>query len=294
MSSAVVYKAENEKPIPHNSRQYQNYPGAAYILPADDEEIERLHFQHKLMKSIFNEKIFFLPFEHDSGCFVLDSGCGCGAWMSDVASQLSPSTIIHGIDIEARLFPLTRHPSLSFSVTSITALPQKWTNRFDYINQRFLIAALKRAEWSLALDQMSRVLVSGGWVQITEVGIPVAGPVTEKHVALLDALFRRRDMILRISDELPSLLERANFANIRVEKSCVPLGAWAGQIGKDARDNFIGAFRGMKTPILLAGGLGYVNTEQDYDEHIDAMKKEWDETRGAELELFTFCAQMNK
>lgn len=82
-----------------------------------------------------------------------------------------------------------------------------------------------------------------------------------------------------------------NFINITTEKRSVPIGAWAGQPGIDGRNNLIAVFRAMKTAILQSEGLGSIITEDELDQLIDAMEKEWDETEGAEMEIYIVYAQ---
>jgi hypothetical protein len=71
----------------------------------------------------------------------------------------------------------------------------------------------------------------------------------------------------------------------------LPLGAWAGCDGVDGRDNFVGAFRMMKTPILHASGFGAVAHEAELDVLINVVKAEWDATPGAAMDYLVFTAR---
>ncbi|KAI5121044.1 hypothetical protein M0805_008620 [Coniferiporia weirii] len=279
------------QPISHVPRVSHNYPGAGYIFPADEEEVERLMLQHAILKATFEGRVLLIPFNPQSSYFVLDSGVGPGAWLLDAATQFAPTSILHGVDIQNRLFPREHPPNVSFSITSIIALPQEWTGRFDIVHQRLLIAALRRKEWPLALQNMLGVLQPGGWIQLTEIGVWHAGPFTERHSHVVRELYDSHELILDIAIELPELLREAGFVDIRAEGRKIPLGAWAGQLGIDARDDMVGVFRNMKTPLLQSGGLGFVKTEEEFDKSMDALGKEWDETEGALVEFHTFCAQ---
>ncbi|KAI0919624.1 hypothetical protein AcV5_001638 [Taiwanofungus camphoratus] len=90
---------------------------------------------------------------------------------------------------------------------------------------------------------------------------------------------------------MPALLRAEGFVNIDVEERTIPLGSWAGQDGTDARDNCIGVFKGMKTPILNSGGLGYVESEEAFDHLLDAVEKEWDATQGATIKFNIISGQ---
>ncbi|KAF7303054.1 S-adenosyl-L-methionine-dependent methyltransferase [Mycena kentingensis (nom. inval.)] len=163
----------NEKlepaPIAHAARAYQNYPGAQYELPTDGPERDRLALQYQIVKELFTNRIIYPPVELRDGDKVLDVGTGPGAWISDLAST-SPAAKLQlvGIDIERRLFPNPPPPNAAFLVHSILSLPAEWDNTFALVNQRFLIIALTRAEWPVALKELYRVVRPGGWVQLVE------------------------------------------------------------------------------------------------------------------------------
>ncbi len=138
---------------------------------------------------------------------------------------------------------------------------------------------------------MHRILRPGGWIQLGEVGSWHAGPVTKKHIKLIQTLFESRQLVLDVSKDLRTLVEEGGFANISVESRSIPLGNWAGLIGGQARDNWIGVTRGMKTPVLRSGGFGLVSSEEEFDALIDDVEKEWDATEGAAIEYYVICAQ---
>lgn len=211
--------------------------------------------------------------------------------MLELSESASPSSILRGIDIENRLFPHFPPANMSFSINSVTRLPQEWTNRFDLVNQRLLVAALQETEWHVAVKEIFRVLRPGGWAQLGEVGFWHAGEVNARLYDLVHALFVSRGLLLDCGQLIPVLLEEAGFVNITVEKRTIPLGSWAGQQGCDGRDNFINVFKGMKTPILRSGGLGFVDSEASFDKLIDETEDEWNRTEGAEIDFYIFIAQ---
>lgn len=212
-------------------------------------------------------------------------------WLTETAAQISTSAILHGIDIESRLFPTSKAHNVSFSVNSVTSLPTAWTGRFDFVHQRLLLAALQSSEWPRALSEMYRVLAPGGWIQLGEAGQWHAGPTDARLASLVRALFESRGLLLDIAVDLPKLVEEAGFESIKIEKRLIPLGRWAGSQGRDASDNFLGVSAGMKTPILRSGGFGLVSSEKEFDELIEAVRKEWDEYQGAEIVFHIILAK---
>lgn len=229
-----------------------------------------------------------MPHNKESAYLVLDSGVGSATWLLEAAKQLSASTILHGVDIERKMLPSDRPINVSFSLNTVTNLPAEWTERFDFVHQRLLLTALRRDEWVTAISNMHRVLRPRGWIQLGEVGDWHAGPVTAHHLKLVQAIFAFRQLVLDVSKDLPKLVEEGGFSNISVETRKLPV---SGLKGRGARENWIQGFRGLKTPVLGAGGLGFVNSEAEFDALIDGVEKEWEATEGAEINFHIICAQ---
>lgn len=280
-------------PIQHRARTYQAFPGAQYILPCDEEEQARLELQHRVLQRAIGGRLVIPPLTLQPGDHVLDCGTGSGIWLLDLASQESPDIVFRGIDIESRLFPVVKPPNVTFSVGTTTQLPAEWDNQFKLVNQRLLIAALTSSEWPRVLKEVRRTLVSGGWVQLLEAKRWGAedGQWSAKHRKLLNELFAAKRLVIDCSVQLPHFLKEAGFGNVHVEEYRIPAGSWAGTVGIETRDNFIGVFRGMKTPILNAGGFGYVTTEDEYDQWMTNMAEEWDTMEGTTVDICVCFAQ---
>jgi hypothetical protein len=180
---------------------------------------------------------------------------------------------------------------VSFSLNSVTSLPEEWSGRFDLVHQRLLLAALTNTEWPQAIEGMFKVLRPGGWIQLGEAGPWHAGEANVKLVELVRTLFVSRGLLLDIANDLPNFLKEAGFINIVIEAQDIPLGAWGGEAGCEGRDNFMGVFRGMKTPILKSGGLGIVDSEAALDAVYDSAEQEWNEHHGAALTFYIVHAQ---
>ncbi|KAJ6548618.1 S-adenosyl-L-methionine-dependent methyltransferase [Mycena capillaripes] len=297
--------------IDHAAREYQAYPGSQYSLPTDDLERQR---KHKLLKGIFGNRILLAPVHLDATDKVLDIGTGpgrlfvklstffilipirLGLWILDLAESVDPSVTMLAVDIEPRLFPPSPPKNVHFRVESVTNLPSDWTDTFSLVHQRLLMIALQVPEWPVALHEIHRVLRPGGWVQLAEGMAWRAGkypgkPCMETLIAMYRCLVHSRNLYIDCADDIPAMLEAAGFVDIHRESRMIYIGKWAGTTGVSNKANYVAFMRGIKTPILNAGGYGYVSSEAEYDALLKGLEKELDEVPGTEKEFVIFWAR---
>ncbi|KAJ7940349.1 S-adenosyl-L-methionine-dependent methyltransferase [Mycena leptocephala] len=283
----------NEVSIKHAPRDYQAYPGSKYALPHDEMERQR---HHHTLKSLFENRILLAPVSLDENDKVLEIGTGPGLWVMDLATTIAPSVPMVAVDIEPRLFPASPPKNIEFRVESVTNLPSEWTDTFSLVHQRLLMAGPQVPQWPKALQEIYRVLRPGGWVQIAE-SSPFhedkypGKPCMEKLTTMFRRVTDSRNLYVDCAYDMPKMLEEAGFVDIRSESRMLLLGKWAGEIGVANATNHVGVLRGFKTPVLEAGGFGYVTSEAEYDELLNGLEKEWDEIPGSEMQFFVFWAR---
>ncbi|KAJ7362556.1 S-adenosyl-L-methionine-dependent methyltransferase [Mycena albidolilacea] len=282
--------------IEHAPREYHEYPGAQYALPTDDAEHQRLLLQHNSIKSLFDNRILLAPVTLRPNDRVLDSGAGPGLWALDFAQSVDPAVHILGIDIASRLFPVSPPQNVAFQVGSVTNLPPDWTDTFTLVHQRLLMLALQIPEWTQALREIYRVLRPGGWVQLGESIAWFEGeypdkPCMEKLVSLYRSLTKSRNLYIDCASHMPALLKEIGFIDIQAEERPLLMGKWAGADGVANATTNVGVFRGIKTPVLEAGGYGKVTTESEYDALVEGLEKEWEEIPGTKKEFVMFWAR---
>ncbi|KAF7288337.1 S-adenosyl-L-methionine-dependent methyltransferase [Mycena chlorophos] len=272
--------------IEHSVRQHQENPASKYALPVDEPEGQRLISQHWTCKSLFGGRLVWAPIEFTKDTKVLENATGTGIWLLDLASSIDASVEMQGIDIESRLFAKSLPKNISLRVGNLLSHPADWTNTFDLLNQRFLMVALEIPQWPQALTEMLRVLKPGGWVQICEPSAwrDASPDRTRPGLTTLNALVRalgaQRNLFLECGEAMPGLLEAAGFVDVHKEVRSVKMGAWGGDDGVKQMVNYIDVFRGLKTPILKAGGYGLVSTEADFDALIEGLEAELEGTEG--------------
>ncbi|KAF8515736.1 hypothetical protein JB92DRAFT_3082814 [Gautieria morchelliformis] len=221
-------------------------------------ESKVLSLQHHLLTKRWDSKLIVSPTSIQSSAI----------WLLDVSRNVECTVSLHWIGIEAKQFPSQPPRNVTLSIGSLLSMPSIWTNSLDLVSQRLLITAVRRREWPVALSERFRVLKPGGWAQRGEIGkTHLPGPKTRQHQSLLSKPFAHRDILLDCANQLPAMLIEAGFTDVRMETRLLPLGKVGGADGENARKNFMGVYRGMKTPVLKAGELGFFDAE---------MEGEWD------------------
>ncbi|EEB93804.1 hypothetical protein MPER_07496 [Moniliophthora perniciosa FA553] len=136
------------------------------VLNRGHAESERLNQQYQFYKQFHQHPTVSIP---PTGA-VLDAGTGTGAWILEIAQELSLSVSLHAVDLAPSLWPSSSIPSnVHYLVSSVTSLPEEWTNKFDLVNQSLLSGALKAADWPMAVSELYRVTKAGGHVQLCEI-----------------------------------------------------------------------------------------------------------------------------
>ena len=213
-------------------------------------------------------------------------------WLQDLASTLANKDVqLQGVDISSSKLPPEKDwtPNMHFQVGSVTKLPEEWTNRFDVVNQRFLIAALTGDDWVSGIAEIYRVLKPGGVAQFVEREWTCPeelryGPI-QTYYDFLEVTFNERGLVIQCASSIPKLAEKAGFVNIKDERKVMPVGKRFGEMGEMGRRVTIGAFRNFRE--ILVGGSHI--SESEYEELVNGVERVWDE-KGEEIGCRIICA----
>jgi len=209
----------------------------------------------------------------------------------DLEGQVSPEIILHGIDINSRIFPSKPAPNIHLSTGSITKLPESWSSTFTLVHQRLLVLGLTFEDWREAFKEMYRIIVPGGWVDLLDTTHDLAlfkwtpGLAMIQLLTVVRALLLAKGMVPDLPLHLPALLEEAGFVDIHVEERAMTL---YGQEGADMRENICEVMLGMKTHVLA---MGILKSAEEYENLVNAASKEWSEMPEATWCFYAVYAQ---
>ncbi|CAG8666510.1 24601_t:CDS:2 [Cetraspora pellucida] len=218
-----------------HGRRFHNDVNSKYILPNDDEEVDRLQLQHFLYRTIWNGN-YSAPvaeiLEHGN-CNVLDVG-------------------FIGIDISP-MFPTGIKPSnLTFHTANVLKGLPFPDNHFDFVYMRFLIIAFTEEEWNTVIDELIRVVKPGGWIELMEGNMEFEGEGACAQV-LMDAfrsILLSNSMNPQICSQIFKYLSTSStLKNFSFEERLTPIGTWAGKIGEIASQDFCSLWLAMKGAI---------------------------------------------
>ncbi|RHZ83325.1 hypothetical protein Glove_97g92 [Diversispora epigaea] len=255
-------------------RRYHNVENVKYPLPNDDEELDRLHQQHFLFRYVW-QRNFAAPVKHilnQDGTKVLDVGCGAGSWIFEMASNY-PNTQFTGLDISPIQPSEIKPKNVNFVISNVLNRLPFENDTFDYIFQRLLFLALPKDRWPDVINELTRVLKPGGYLELMEINpIPLQmGPVSSQLFIAVEKMLQLRDLDPQIPYKLRSYFEQqGNLENITEEKNRLPFGPETGKLGQAAVENARLGFVHLKTYLLEATKI----ISEEFDNNLDISAKE--------------------
>lgn len=198
---------------------------------------------------------------------------------------------VHCADIGVKLFPKEHPQNMTFGVASVLDLPAEWTNKFDLVHQRLLIAALKYDEWAIAVNEIFRVTKPGGFAELCECNpFPMACGPHSRRVYLdgYKQLMKHYSMDFDITNRISDLLLEAGFVDVQVEIKSLKFGPSADEDSRRMALTQSGVARGFGPPLAMAGGLGVVDSQDEWEALVDGAEREWQSEEGTNAE-YPWC-----
>ncbi|KAF5318285.1 hypothetical protein D9758_018887 [Tetrapyrgos nigripes] len=199
-----------------------------------------------------------------------------GSWVLDFAQTVPPSVSIHAVDTSTTFFPTTHPQNIVFAKHSGTALPQTWTNKFDFINQSLLAGCLTRDDWIQDLQELFRVTKPGGHIQLFEPSFESwdcpPNSANGKMKSMYKVLFDNTSLIYDLGVKLPHMLLDTGFVVVGQHKSTFPVNTNDGAPVQQCVGMMIRWLRNLQPPILRFGLLG---SAEEYESLLKEMQEEW-------------------
>ncbi|MGH2504736.1 MAG: class I SAM-dependent methyltransferase, partial [Ktedonobacterales bacterium] len=208
-----------DRPVTDMVAGRERVVGVPYALPADDEEINRLDFQHYMLRFAFQGN-FAAPITNPAS--ILDAGAGTGRWAVEMA-QTFPDANVIGVDVkppavDERADALghadPRPPNYTFVLANLLEGLPFPDHTFDYTHQRLLFTAIPHDRWPGAARELVRVTRPGGWVELVDsIGLANGGPNVERLMDWIRRLSAMRGVDLMDGGRLGDYLRSTQLVN---------------------------------------------------------------------------------
>ena len=245
--------------------------GVPYVLPKDMDEVNRLDFQHYMMRYGLRGNYAAPIGSPDS---ILDVGSGTGRWAIEMA-ELFPRARVVGVDVAPTVDdgPLaTPRPSnVSFVAGNVLEGLPFAGDSFAFTHQRYMIGAIPRDQWPRVVGELARVTRPGGWVEVVEAGTSEGGGAGLQQVdAWVAAVLARRNLDIHLAPQLETFLKGTGLQHVTVHHVRLPLGPYGGRVGSLVETDYFAAVQAMRAPVVSLG----MATEADYDATVRAAREE--------------------
>lgn len=239
--------------------------GVPYILPSDSEEINRLDFQHYMLRYALKGN-YAAPVRQPRD--ILDVACGTGRWCAEMAAHFPQSRVV-GFD----LTPLSAADigdNFAFvQGNMLEGLPFP-DNSFDFTHQRLVIVALPTDRWVRQLQELLRVTRPGGWVEVVEGDLLSGGPGLQALNGLGERMSQKRGMSFSNAARIDEYLRLAGAKRVERRRVMLPVGRPVGRLGAMAETDYLAILTSVRG-FLIAQGL---ITEQQHNQALAQARAE--------------------
>ncbi|CAG8721197.1 15196_t:CDS:2 [Cetraspora pellucida] len=256
-------------------RRFHNVENSFYALPNDEDEQDRLHLQHFLIRYIWQSN-FSAPTEHiisKSGSKILDVGCGAASWSFDVATAYTLAEVV-GIDISPYQPTQIKPKNFTFIKANVLeGLPFE-DNTFDFVFQRYLVASYPKDKWPFIVNELVRVLKPGGFLELCEFSYLFdAGPADQLLWFTAAKLMKEKGVDWNTYQKLKEYVQtQGQLENIKKEVKTCYHGVKANnvELSKVAIRNMTDLYSSLKPMLMKTLKI----SDNEYDKLVKASKDE--------------------
>ena len=252
---------------------------APYVLPSDDQEINRLDFQHFMLRYTLRGN-YAAPTQQPQS--ILDVGAGTGRWAMEMAS-LFPNANVVGVDVTP---PPADRATASLGA-GLDIRPDNYAfvqgnileglpfadQSFDYVHQRLLLFAIPETAWPKVVAELVRVTRIGGWIELVETGPQQhGGPAMDRIVDWITATSNRRGVNPLLGPQIGNFLRDARLGSVEARAITLPVGSYGGRVGKLAETDVFGVVGGVKALVVSQN----LTTAEAYDDAMRVAREDLD------------------
>lgn len=264
---------------------------APYVLPTDDGEVNRLDFQHYMLRYALKGN-YAAPLAAPQS--ILDVGAGTGRWALEMANIFPDANVVASdlvtpkIDANPASGGIETRPGNYCFVEGnvLDGLPFP-DNSFDFVHMRLLLFAIPAERWPGVVRELVRVTKPGGWVESVETGAQQqGGPAMDLLVEWITLASMRRGIDPSLGPRVGDLMRDAGLVDVRTRHEALPVGRYGGRLGNMAEIDVFGVVGAVK-PLVVAQGITH---ETDYDAAIAQARKDLDQHQ-CRLPFYLACGQ---
>lgn len=233
--------------------------GVPYMLPRDMEEINRLDFQHYVLRYAF-QGLYAAPLRTPRD--ILDVGTGTGLWAREMA-QLFPRARVVGLDLAPPLHDEMvgsgvgvdrRPPNYAFVAGNILEGLPFPDGSFDFVHMRLVFFAIPADRWPFVIGELVRVTRAGGWVESIEVASPRdGGRAVDVLVTWTTNLLARRGVDITFGPKIGGMLGAAGLSSVYARAVPLPIGAYGGRVANMLARDFVSVQKSLGGPYVASG-----------------------------------------
>ncbi|OSS45178.1 hypothetical protein B5807_09373 [Epicoccum nigrum] len=310
-----------------DARTFHN-TDAAYVLPNDNIEHQRLELQSRLLYRLMGSKVFHSPLDRSEIHKTLDIGCGTGAVTHEMASMF-PDAQVLGADLSPVPGVRQKLPNISYVQGNIMELEDALfeRNSFDLIFSRLLVLGMPN--WKAYVERCVALAKPGGWVEMHDLSTKIQHilphissfehfrphSITINEIAnsshptdsyyspsafiwdsILNKLLALKDVDSYCGSNIGSLFTDAGLTDIHIKRYMFPFGTWDELTGEErGTADYMGTSWKEVLPVLFkkAGENAGPEYAEDVVKAIRDVKKFYESYEGGRnfLWMYVVCGR---
>ncbi|OJI80666.1 hypothetical protein ASPTUDRAFT_78656 [Aspergillus tubingensis CBS 134.48] len=156
---------------------------------------------------------------------IADVGTGTAIWLTDLANKLPESVQLDGLDVSFDAAPcrewLPHNVTLQYWDIK-SPVPEHLVGAYDLVNVRYFTIVLRNSEIKDALNNLSRLLKPGGYLQWTDTDMCSIRPVKLRPDISDEPLKRLESVLTSWVTDLGTRFQEAKFLDVDVDRRDPP------------------------------------------------------------------------